>query len=234
MDWFRMYSEFAHDPKVQSMTEAMQRRLMMLLCLRCSNALVTLHETEIAFALRITDEDLAETKVLFLRKQFIDGAWEIMNWDKRQFVSDSSAPRVARHRAKLKSEAEKEAKQACNVTVAPQIQNRTEQIQKKDSFPEPQSGSGTESEESFVITIPLQDKTEFGITEAQSVEWANAYPAVDVMQQLRSMRQWCLANAAKRKTRRGIMGFCNSWLMKEQDKPRVGMASTPKKRELVL
>jgi len=75
MDWFRMYSEFAHDPKVQSMPEAMQRRLMMLLCLRCSNALVTLHETEIAFALRITDEDLAETKVLFLRKQFIDDSW---------------------------------------------------------------------------------------------------------------------------------------------------------------
>lgn len=132
MDWFRMYSEFAHDPKVQSMPEAMQRRLMMLLCLRCSNALVTLHETEIAFALRITDEDLAETKVLFLRKQFIDDTWEIMNWDKRQFVSDSSAPRVARHRAKLKAEAESEAKQPRNVTVTPQNRTDTEQIQNQN------------------------------------------------------------------------------------------------------
>ena len=34
------------------MSEAMQRRLVMLLCLRCSNALVTLQDDEIAFALR--------------------------------------------------------------------------------------------------------------------------------------------------------------------------------------
>ena len=59
--WFRMYSEFATDPKVQMLSEADQRRYMMLLCLRCSNALVTLHDEEIAFQLRISDEELAET-----------------------------------------------------------------------------------------------------------------------------------------------------------------------------
>ena len=31
MPWFRMWSEFADDPKVQIMPEAMQRRLVMLL-----------------------------------------------------------------------------------------------------------------------------------------------------------------------------------------------------------
>src|ERR1044072_8065424 len=127
MEWFRMYSEFASDPKVQSMSEAMQRRLMMLLCLRCSNTLVTLQDDEIAFALRISDEELAETKAVFMRKGFVNEVWEIANWDKRQFVSDSSAPRVAAYR-----ERQKQAKEhACNVTVTPQIQNRTdtEQIQ---------------------------------------------------------------------------------------------------------
>jgi hypothetical protein len=129
MEWFRMYSEFASDPKVQSMSEAMQRRLMMLFCLRCSNTLVTLQDDEIAFALRISEEELSETKALFMRKNFINESWEIMNWDKRQFVSDSSSQRVARHR-----ERQKEAKkQECNVTVTPQIQNRTdtEQIQNR-------------------------------------------------------------------------------------------------------
>lgn len=126
MEWFRMYSEFANDPKVQSMSEAMQRRLMMLLCLRCSNTLVTLQEDEIAFSMRISDADLAETKAIFVRKGFINEAWEIQNWDKRQFVSDSSASRVARHRAKAKTEAETPAVTPCNVTVTPQIQNRTE------------------------------------------------------------------------------------------------------------
>lgn len=100
--WFRFYSEFSHDPKVQMMTEAMQRRYIMVMCLRCSNALVTLHETEIAFHLRITDAELAETKALFIAKGFIDDKWNLLNWDKRQFKSDSSAERVARHRENKK------------------------------------------------------------------------------------------------------------------------------------
>lgn len=97
--WFRMYSEFSHDPKVQMMTEAMQRRYMMLMCMRCSNTLVTLHETEVAFHLRITEQELAETKALFVQKGFIDSSWNLLNWGKRQMLSDTSNVRVARHRA---------------------------------------------------------------------------------------------------------------------------------------
>lgn len=100
--WFRMYAEFAHDPKVQMLPEIMQRRYLMLMCLRCSNTLVTLHETEIAFYLRISAEELAETKHLFTTRGFIDERWTLLNWDKRQFISDTSAPRVAKHRAKKK------------------------------------------------------------------------------------------------------------------------------------
>lgn len=111
--WFRMYAEFAHDPKVQMLSEVMQRRYLMLMCLRCSNALVTLHETEIAFYLRVTEEQLQETKRLFVSKGFINEGWNLLNWDKRQFISDSSAPRVAKLRAKRKTA----AKQECNVTV---------------------------------------------------------------------------------------------------------------------
>lgn len=102
--WFRLYSEFSHDPKVQMMSEAMQRRYVMLMCMRCSNYIVTLHETEIAFQLRITETELAETKALFISKGFIDENWNLLNWEKRQFKSDSSRERVARHRAKKKEE----------------------------------------------------------------------------------------------------------------------------------
>ena len=101
--WFRMYSEFATDAKVQSMSEAMQRRLMMLFCLRSCDVLVTLHDDELAFQLRITDEELAETKALFLRKGFINDAWEIINWDKRQFTSDRSSHRTAAYRERKKN-----------------------------------------------------------------------------------------------------------------------------------
>jgi hypothetical protein len=36
--WFRLYSEFADDPKVQMLTEAMHSRLVMLMCFRCKDA----------------------------------------------------------------------------------------------------------------------------------------------------------------------------------------------------
>ena len=96
--WFRLYSEFAHDPKIQMLSEAMQRRYVMLMCLRCSETLETLHETEIAFQLRLSEAELIETKQLFISKNFIDKQWNLLNWDKRQFVSDSSTMRVRKHR----------------------------------------------------------------------------------------------------------------------------------------
>ncbi|MGO4379677.1 hypothetical protein AB4Z19_15485 [Pseudoduganella sp. RAF19] len=128
MDWFRMYSEFAADPKVQSLPEVMQRRLVMLFCLRCSNTLGTLLDDELAFALRISADDLTATRALFVQKGFLDGeatGWQLANWDKRQMASDSSAPRVAKHRAKLKAQAEAMARRIGNVTES--AQNRTEQ-----------------------------------------------------------------------------------------------------------
>ncbi|OFJ47861.1 hypothetical protein BA896_001450 [Janthinobacterium lividum] len=116
--WFRMYSEFAHDPKVQMLPEVMQRRYVMLMCMRCSNALVTLQADEIAFHLRIDAAQLEETKALFVAKGFINEAWELLNWEKRQFSSDTSAQRVAKHRAAKKAAEEV----ACNGSVTLQQQ----------------------------------------------------------------------------------------------------------------
>lgn len=109
--WFRVYAEFAHDPKVQMMSEPMQRRYIMLMCMRCSNDLVTLHDDEVAFHLRISADDWAATKTTFIAKGFIDEQLNLLNWEKRQFKTDSStssAERVAKHRAK-KRQAESNA-----------------------------------------------------------------------------------------------------------------------------
>ena len=102
--WFRMYAEFAHDPKVQMLSEIDQRRYMMLLCLRCGNGDVTLHETEVAFQLRISDEEWSQTKAILLSKNLIDNDNKPTAWDKRQYASDSSAERVAKHRNAKKHE----------------------------------------------------------------------------------------------------------------------------------
>ena len=109
--WFRMYAEFASDPKVQMLSECYQRRYMMLLCLRCSNGDVTLQDTEVAFQLRIDVTEWMQTKGVLVEKNLINDSNQPTSWDKRQFASDSSAERVARHRANKKEQ--------CNVTVTP-------------------------------------------------------------------------------------------------------------------
>lgn len=76
----------------------------------------------------------------------------------------------------------------------------------------------------LVTSIPLIDKTEYRVTETMADEWAEAYPAVDVPQQLREMRVWCNANPKNRKTASGIGRFITTWLGREQDKaPRSGL-----------
>lgn len=113
--WFRMYAEFASDPKVQMLSEQDQRRYIMLLCMRCSNGAVTLHDAEVAFQLRISSEEWAETKATLADKKLIDERSLPTAWNKRQYVSDSSAARVAKHRALRAAE----KKQARNVTETP-------------------------------------------------------------------------------------------------------------------
>ena len=111
--WFRLYAEFAHDPKVQMLSEVDQRRYIMLLCFRC-NGDVTLHETEIAFQLRISDEEWAETRARLIQRKLITKDNKPTAWDKRQYVSDSSAERVRRHREKLRNADVTLQKRPCN------------------------------------------------------------------------------------------------------------------------
>jgi len=118
--WFRLYHEFATDPKIQRLSEADQRRYIMLLCLRCSNGDVTLQDEDVTFMLRISNVEWSDTKARLMERNLINEDNKPTAWDKRQFVSDSSRARVARHRERKKQE--------CNVTVTPPDteQNRTD------------------------------------------------------------------------------------------------------------
>jgi hypothetical protein len=158
MDWFRMYGEFATDPKVQMLTEAMQRRLVMLFCLECGNGIETFHvterETSIAFALRVSAEEIAATKTLFMAKGFINDDWTLCNWSKRQYVSDSSTARVKAHREKKKKDAantETDVKRSSNAPE--QIQNRTDT---EETPPPPACVDIFDSRNKFAMTTDWQ------------------------------------------------------------------------------
>jgi len=137
--WFRMYAEFATDAKVQMMSEAMQRRLLMVFCMRCSDVTVTLSDDEIAFHMRITPEELAETKALFVRKGFIDQSWNALNWEKRQSPSDSSAARTRTYRERKREKGVTSHVTECDVLEEKREEEKREE--KSSASPETETGN---------------------------------------------------------------------------------------------
>lgn len=87
-----------------------------------------------------------------------------------------------------------------------------------EAVPSPQSG----------ICIPLNDNSVYDVPLDKINIWKETYPAVDVEQELRKMVAWSHSNPTRRKTRRGVNRFINSWLAREQDR---GGSRTTREKE---
>jgi hypothetical protein len=68
--------------------------------------------------------------------------------------------------------------------------------------------------------LPCLSNKQWPFTKDDIKSWTESYPAVDVMQELREMRQWLISNPKRGKTYKGMRNFITNWLAKEQDKPR--------------
>lgn len=86
---------------------------------------------------------------------------------------------------------------------------------RSDICPEPEKPAPASP---TVIELPATKNEIVPITEADVAEWIEAFPAVDVRQKLRAIRQWLIANPQKRKTSRGMKRFVVAWLSREQDR----------------
>lgn len=87
---------------------------------------------------------------------------------------------------------------------------------------EPATAASTQvvviDEQPSLIGLPLNTGEDHPVTEHFAAQMQQLYPAVDVMQELRAMRGWLLANPTRRKTRKGIPRFINNWLARCQDR----------------
>lgn len=98
MPWFRLYADFAWNRKVQRLSEADQRRYAMLMCLHTAGKYEGAAVDDLAFELRITEQEMAETIERLKAARLLDPDGRIHDWDERQFVSDTSAARTRRYR----------------------------------------------------------------------------------------------------------------------------------------
>lgn len=116
----------------------------------------------------------------------------------------------------------------CNTDVTGVLQNGNTEIEiEKDKDKEKEleiekdicsEQCSSEPQEPPVITLPLNSGDEYAIYQRDIDTFTQLYPAVDVLQAFRGMKGWLLTNTVKRKTKRGIGRFINSWLAREQDK----------------
>lgn len=124
--WFRLYTEFASDPKVQLLDETLQRRFVMLLCLAGAGVTPTESVSEVDFVLRIGVSECEKTRSILVSRGLIDETWFPKKWTKRQFESDSSTERVKRFRKRHRVVTD-------DVSGTASEQSRTEQSQKRAS-----------------------------------------------------------------------------------------------------
>ena len=69
-----------------------------------------------------------------------------------------------------------------------------------------------------VPALILNDNSEWVPTRDDLDGWQRLYVGVDVIRELARMREWCKSNPTKRKTRKGIRRFVQTWLDREQNR----------------
>ena len=159
-------------------------------------------------------------------------SWEkYQSADKLEGIRSKNAERQARYRERQRAKmAENGVTPALPVTQhnAVDIDTDVDIEEEREEIPSflpeaetaPDQPKPSVQSSPVLISITLNDKTEYPITEADIAAWKDLYPAVDVMQELRKMKGWADANPTKRKTKTGIKRFINAWLAKEQDRYR--------------
>lgn len=86
----------------------------------------------------------------------------------------------------------------------PQEQEQVHE-QEHEQDPKPKKGD-------FVLSVPLKDGSAYGITQQQIDHYAELYPRVNIVDELRCLVGWNEASPAKRKTRKGIEKHITGWL----------------------
>lgn len=111
------------------------------------------------------------------------------------------------------------------IEVKKEIEKETEkeserEIEKDSHCSELSSSSEPPEIVPDVPGIILNDGSDWYPTIEDVKGWEDLYPGVDVKREFAKMREWCINNPKKRKTKTGARKFVSTWLDREQN--RVG------------
>jgi hypothetical protein len=99
-----------------------------------------------------------------------------------------------------------------------------EDSSEEESCSEPSQAPASDSPVMEFPTVGKGPKA-WGLTSTKLAEYRISFPGVDIESECRKARQWCIDNAARRKTAKGMPAFLGRWLAKVQDGPKAGVNS---------
>lgn len=163
--------------------------------------------------------------------EIINNAIYITNWEKHQsldkleHIKNQRKEINARYYQKRKHELENKTSNKITENVLQDTIDKDIDIDNKNKKENILSIAPSKNEP-VVISLILNDKSEYPIYQSDIDEWKNLYQSVDILQEIKKMKGWLDANPKKRKTKSGIKRFINSWLSREQDKPHMDASNT--------
>jgi len=123
--WFRMYTEAVDDEKLRLLAFEDRWHYVAILCLKGQGLLDDssdhqLRMRKVAVKLGVQLRELDEIARRLAEVGLVNqDTLQPVQWDKRQFKSDSSAERVHRHRENQRKQQDSDTQRSCNVTVTP-------------------------------------------------------------------------------------------------------------------
>lgn len=134
----------------------------------------------------------------------------IVNYDKFQDVGETLAELNAQQTA-YQTAYQSAQRSADNIRIIRNIRSK-EDINTTCS----EQTSFASEQATELPPLILKDGSRFHISQNHFNEFVNAYPGVDVRDQILKMSQWLKTNPTKRKTKNGIMRFINSWIARAE------------------
>ena len=101
-------------------------------------------------------------------------------------------------------------------------ENRIEKNRKEENINTcselPKKNGSIEADKPVYCTIITNTGWEYPITTDLVELWKTTFPAVNIEQQLLSMKSWSVTHPKNRKTKGGMLAFVNNWLSREQNR----------------
>jgi hypothetical protein len=107
LPWFRMYAEAVDDDKLRLLAFEDRWHFVALLCLKAQGILDerndVLRRQKIGVKLGLDSVELETAMKRLVTVGLVTSKWQPANWRERQFLSDSSTPRVQKHRERYRN-----------------------------------------------------------------------------------------------------------------------------------